>query len=580
MRRLALLCTLLPAIAAARPNIVVFLADDQGWGDLSFNGNTSLATPRIDSIARQGASIDHFFVCPVCAPTRAEFLTGRHYGRTGVRGVTRGEERMNADEQTIAEVFRGAGYATGIFGKWHNGSQPPYHPNSRGFDEFYGFTSGHWGHYFGPELEHNDRVVKGDGYVTDDFTNRAIRFIEQHKDGPFFCYIPYCTPHSPMQVPDEFWTRFRDRQITQLPGQPPRKGMDHYRAALAMVENIDWNVGRVLDHLDRLDLADNTIVVYFSDNGPNGRRWNGGMRGIKGSLEDGGTRSPCHIRWPGTIKPATRITRIAGAVDLLPTLAAAAGIRLESPKPLDGENLTPLLRGETPARPDRYLFGSRGRGGKLAYAVRDQRYRYYSNGELHDITSDPGQKNNIAASQPAVVARMKAAGEAYLAEIRPIQGRPDDRPIPVGVAAATQLPARDGRGTGGVTWSSRHPNCSFFTGWNSTNQSIVWSVEVERAGDYEAILHYTCPDAATGSTIQLGSRTSRTSATIAEAFDPPLQGAEHDRSPRGESYYKDFKPLSLGTITLPAGPADLTLQALEVPGKSVADVRRLVLRRR
>ncbi|HSP44102.1 MAG TPA: sulfatase-like hydrolase/transferase, partial [Luteolibacter sp.] len=257
--------------ADARPNIVVFLADDQGWGDLSIHGNTDLATPRIDSLAQQGATFDRFFVCPVCAPTRAEFLTGRFAARTGVRGVTRGEERLNSDETTIAQVFRAAGYATGIFGKWHNGSQPPYHPSSRGFDEFYGFTSGHHAHYFDPELEHNARLVKGKGYITDDLTDHAIDFIRQKRDAPFFCYIPYCTPHSPMQVPDEFWDRHKNRNPKSGDSNKP-SGNNHHRAALAMVENIDWNVGRVLRTLDELDLAENTIVVYFSDNGPNGSR--------------------------------------------------------------------------------------------------------------------------------------------------------------------------------------------------------------------------------------------------------------------------------------------------------------------
>jgi arylsulfatase A-like enzyme len=584
----ALFAVLLPTACIARPNIVIFLADDQGWGDIGGNGNMSLNTPHIDSLADQGASIQHFFVCPVCAPTRAEFLTGRHSGRTGVRGVTRGEERINADEQTIADVFKSAGYATGIFGKWHNGSQAPYHPNSRGFDEFYGFTSGHWGHYFSPELEHNTRIVKGDGYVTDDFTNKAIKFIEKNKDAPFFCYIPYCTPHSPMQVPDTFWNRFKEKEIKQRPTQLPKKGgnkgIAHNRAALAMVENVDWNVGRVLKRLDELNLSDNTIVIYFSDNGPNGRRWNGGFRGIKGSLDDGGTRSVFNIRWPGRIKKGHRVSQIASVVDLLPTLAATAGIKLNSPQPLDGKNLSPLLFGEVSDWPDRFLFGTKGwgrkRNGKLHYTVRSQRYRYSNNGELHDVTTDPGQTSNIAKQHPAIVKKLKDAGDEYLAQVTPIQGQPDTRPIPVGVAPVTHLPARDGKGTGGVTWSSRHPNCSFFTHWSTPEQSMVWPVEVARAGDYEVIVHYTCPKNDIGSTLELSAGVTKVRAKLTEPFEPPLLGADHDRVPRQESYYKDFKPLTLGVIHLSAGPTLLTLRASHVAGKSVADIRRLVLRRK
>src|SRR3989441_13006163 len=196
------------AATASRPNVLIFLADDQGWGDLSVSGNTNLHTPNIDALARAGASLGRFYVCPVCAPTRAEFLTGRYHPRGGVSGVSTGQERLNTDEKTIAEAFKGAGYATGAFGKWHNGSQWPYHPNARGFDEYYGFTSGHWGQYFDPELDHNGKLVRGKGYITDDLTDHAIEFITQHKDRPFFCYLPFNTPHSPMQVPDRYFEKF------------------------------------------------------------------------------------------------------------------------------------------------------------------------------------------------------------------------------------------------------------------------------------------------------------------------------------------------------------------------------------
>ena len=178
-----------------RPNVLVILTDDQGWGDLSINGNSNLSTPHIDSIGRQGAQFERFFVCAVCAPTRAEFLTGRYHARAGVRGVSTGQERMNLDEHTIAQTFQKAGYATGAFGKWHNGSQAPYHPNSRGFAEYYGFTSGHWAHYFDTEMDHNGELVKGRGYITDDLTNHAMAFIEKNRARPFFFYFPLNTPH-------------------------------------------------------------------------------------------------------------------------------------------------------------------------------------------------------------------------------------------------------------------------------------------------------------------------------------------------------------------------------------------------
>jgi arylsulfatase A-like enzyme len=190
--RIAGLVLLLATAAAAqpRPNVVIFLADDSGWGDYSISGNTMVKTPNIDSIARQGASLDRFFVCAVCAPTRAEFFTGRYHPRTGVRGVSTGAERMNTDEKTLADAFKAAGYATGAFGKWHNGSQWPYHPSARGFEEYYGFTSGHWGEYFDPPLDHNGKAVRGKGYIADDITTHAIEFIEKNASARSYATCP------------------------------------------------------------------------------------------------------------------------------------------------------------------------------------------------------------------------------------------------------------------------------------------------------------------------------------------------------------------------------------------------------
>ena len=221
--------------------------------------------------------IENFYVCQVCAPTRAEFLTGRYYPRTGVSGVSRGQGRLNPDETTIADVFKANGYATGAFGKWHNGTQSPYHPNDRGFDEYYGFTSGHWGywghwgHYFSPPLDHNGKKVRGEGYVVDDFTDHAIAFIDAKQEEPFFCYIPYNTPHSLMMISDECYAKFEGKDPAMQHRDPEREDIMVTRAALAMCENIYWNVGRILKKLDELNLGDDTIVIYFPA-GPHGFR--------------------------------------------------------------------------------------------------------------------------------------------------------------------------------------------------------------------------------------------------------------------------------------------------------------------
>ena len=564
------------AQAADRPNVVVILTDDQGWGDLSLNGNKNLKTPRIDSLARDGARFDRFFVQPVCSPTRAEFLTGRWHPRGGVSGVSTGAERLDLDERTIADAFYAAGYATGCFGKWHNGSQYPYHPNGRGFREYYGFTSGHWGDYFDAPLDHNGRAVTGAGYMTDDLTRRAIDFLKSSAAAgkPSFCYLAYNTPHSPMQVPDTYWNRFSGRDLEHRGGR--NENLDHTRAALAMCENIDDNVGRLLDALKAQGLEKDTIVVYFHDNGPNGARWNGGMKGIKGTSDEGGVRSPLLVRWPGRIAPGTIVKPIAGAVDLYPTLIDMAGIAKAGDKPFDGVSLVPWLLEKSEKAPDRVLFQHW--AGRVS--PRDQRFRLDHTGKLIDMTADPNQTTDAAMRFPADFERLSKAANDWKADVLAELPRPDSRPFTVGYREfeRTWLPARDGVPVGGVKRSAPAPNCSFFTNWTTPDDAMTWSIEVKTPGHYQAIVHYTCPRQDLGASIALTSGPAVWSGRIDVAHDPSLRGQEHDRVPRGsESYVKDFRPMSLGTQRLPAGRFSLQLQATVVTGKRVADVRALEL---
>lgn len=558
---------------AAPPNILVILTDDQGWGDLSVHGNTNLKTPNIDSLARDGALFDRFFVCPVCSPTRAEFLTGRYHPRGGVWSTSTGGERLDLDERTIGDVFKAAGYATGAFGKWHNGSQYPYHPNGRGFEEYYGFTSGHWGDYFSPPLEHNGKPVRGNGYLIDDLTDRVLAFIDHNRERPFFCYVPFNTPHSPMQVPDRYWDRFKNAELPLRHIGMGQEDLVMTRAALAMCENIDDNVGRILRKLDERKLADNTIVLYFSDNGPNSWRWNGGMKGRKASTDEGGVRSPLLVRWPGRIKPGTKIQPIAAAIDLLPTLTDLAGVKLGDGKPLDGISVAPLLRGEKIDWPDRMIF-SHWSG---SVSVRTQQYRLDSAGKLFDPVKDPGQKHDLSRDEPEVARKLSDAVANWRRDVLS-ELKKEDRPFPVGRGPMpTTLPARDGVPHGNVQRSAKAPNCSFFTHWTSPDDRITWDVDIGTTGRYEVVVHYTCAAADVGSTVEL-SLGNRIEAKVTEAHDPPLYGEKNDRAPRGpESYMKEFKPLKMGTIDLKAGRGTLTLRALNVVGKQVMDVRSLVL---
>lgn len=586
------------SVFAERPNVVVFLADDAGWGDYSHSGNRMVSTPNIDSIAQGGVSLDRFFVQPVCAPTRAEFLTGRWHGRGGVRGVSTGQERLDLDEKTVADAFKSAGYATGAFGKWHNGSQWPYHPMARGFDEYFGHTSGHWGEYFDAPLEDNGKMIRTQGYIVDVCTDRAIGFIDRNKDKPFVCYIPFTTPHSPWAAPEADWQRFKNMPISQKATAASSEVADETRCALAMLENQDRNVGRVLERLAQHGLRDNTIVVYFSDNGPNSHRWAGGMKGKKGNTDEGGVRSVCYIRWPEKLPAGHTVAQISCAVDLLPTLTALAGVKRVGDKPLDGLDLTPLLVKQDINWPERMIFNTWAAGA----SVRTQTHRLDAAGKLYDMIADPGQISPINDQQPELAGSLFTALKSWrqdvygtaadtpsnAAQVQNTKKKTnggggnsvDPRPIPVGYREfpITMLPARDGEPRGSVQRSSGAPNCSYFVNWTSREDRMVWLLDVHTAGNYTVTIDYTCKVPDMGSTIELSFKDAKLSGKVEPGWDPPLY-TNQDTLPRpqGESQMKEFRTLVLGQVALPAGNGPLTLRAIDIPGETVMDVRRITL---
>jgi len=563
--------------ADKRPNIILIVADDQGWGDLSFHGNTNLSTPNIDALAKYGVSFENFYVQPVCSPTRAELMTGRHFPRTGVYSTSSGGERMNYDETTLAELLKEVGYQTAAYGKWHSGMQPPYHPNSRGFDDFYGFASGHWGNYFSPMLEHNGKIVKGNGFLVDDLTDHGLDFIETNKEEPFFLYLPFNTPHSPMQVPDAYWNRFADKELKLYSEDRETEDVTFTKAALAMVENIDYNVGRITTKLRKLYLEDDTIVIYLTDNGPNSYRWNGGMRGRKGATDEGGVRSPLYMQWTDFLEPGKKINNIAAAIDLVPTLASMVDVDPVTSKPMDGKNLTPLLFEKGMEWDDRIIFNHW--NGKTS--LRTQNYRLDDENRLYDISKDRGQKKDISEQRPKLTDSLKKAKKDWLEAVKPLTADTDERSFTLGHPdfAYTQLPMRDAVAHGNIKRSNRHPNDTFFTNWKSTKDSITWDVEVLADGQFEVELYYTCSEKNIGSVVELSLDESKIAKKITEAHDPPLTGMENDRSPRIESYVKDFKPMNLGNMVLKKGKGLLTLKALEISGEELGDVRLLMFRR-
>jgi arylsulfatase A-like enzyme len=572
----------------AFPNIILFLTDDQGWGDLSINGNKDMYTPNIDQMALDGVRFDRFFVSPVCSPTRAEILTGRHHVRTGVYDVSLGGERINIDEETIADVFKTSGYKTAAYGKWHNGMQAPYHPNTRGFEDFYGFCSGHWGNYFSPVLEKNGELVKGKGFIIDDFTNHGIEFIKRNKDNPFFLYLPFNTPHSPMQVPDKFWNKFEDKELTQKGsmsktlednsiGTNRTKGTNHTKAALAMCENIDWNVGRILKTLESLDIDKNTIIVFLSDNGPNGHRWNAGMKGIKGSTNEGGVRSPMIINWKGMIPKGKVVNIIAAGIDLLPTLKDLAGIKAKPKNKLDGLSLKKLIFEKNIKWDDRYIYNYwRGR-----LSIRSQNFRLDNKNNLYDMNIDPNQLKDISLDRKEIIDSMKKIKTKWKNEVLSHLKTKDDRAFIIGHPELrnTQIPARDAKVNGLIKRSNYYPNCSYMTNWVNIEDTITWDAEVAEDGKFEVIVYYTCARDALGSEIELSFLDSRVSNTIKKHHNPEEFGKKNDRSPRIESYVKDFIPLKMGVINLKKGKGTLVLRALKKNGKELMDFRLLMLKR-
>lgn len=433
-----MLSALLPnvnASSATRPNVVLILTDDQGWGDVGYNGNVKLNTPRIDQLSRESTSLDQFSTYPSCSPTRAGLMTGRHCYRTGVTEVLGGNFMMHADEITIAELLRDAGYSTGIFGKWHLGPNYPLRPNDQGFDEALVHKGGGIGQpagppgntYYDPVLEHNGVSERYTGYCDDIFADATVDFIRDHSEEPFFAYYSTPLPHFPLVVPDALADPYREMGLHE-----------HNALTYGMIASVDRNVGRIMDVLDELGLDENTILIFMSDNGPRTRRtkndkypdrYVGGLRGTKTSVYENGIRVPFLIRWPGHFEAGRKLDTLAGHLDVLPTLAEACGVSLPTDRAIDGLSLLSHLEGKQDKLPDRRLFYQLHAGPEpfryVHFAVRTARYKLVSPDdnphivydppserkiksmlgslELYDIQKDPSEINNIASAHPDIV---------------------------------------------------------------------------------------------------------------------------------------------------------------------------------
>ena len=555
-------------VAEKKLNIIFILTDDQGWGDLGVTGNPYLKTKNIDQLANKGALFTSFYVGPVCSPTRAEILTGRYHPKSGVYSTSQGGERIDLDEILFPQYFQENGYATGAFGKWHNEQQHPYHPNARGFDEFYGYCSGHLGSYFDADLEHNGTFVKSKGYLTDVLTNKALTFIEENQNNPFFVFLPLNTPHRPMQVPDRWWNKFKDIDLNESMSEVEK---NHTRAAYAMIENIDWNVGKIIKKLEALNISENTLVVFLGDNGPNGNRWNDSLKGIKGSTDEGGVKSSLIMYLPGKIKNA-EITQLSGSIDLAPTLIDLANIKSFGHN-MDGISLSPFLKGNK-SQYNRALFqhwfGN--------VSVRIPTFRLDKDNVLYNIDLDPKQLNPIENK------RLKDSlihlKQEWVDEVLSQTPNVDKRPIPISGnnKLISVLPARDARLYGDkIKRSNRWPNDSFLFEWKSNDSYAYWPVEVEKSGYYSVSVYCTTSNEALGTELLVYANDDFVSTEIVDVFDPSLRGFEHDRVIRNESYVKDFKKVDLPNIYLEKGPLEIKLKKQAREDAPGVDFKMLVL---
>lgn len=489
MLRLAPLLLLLAfASQEKRPNVLLIMTDDQGYGDLGCHGNAQIRTPNLDALAKQSFRFESFHVSPVCSPTRSSLLTGRYNYRTGVVDTYIGRSMMHADELTLAELLGSAGYRTGIFGKWHLGDNYPLRAQDQGFQETLTIRGGGIGqpsdppggdHYTDATMVRGGKPVKTKGYCSDVFTDAVIDFVAAQKGKPFFAYVPFNAPHSPLEVPESYLKPYRDAGLPDVTAR-----------VYAMVTNIDDNVGRLLKKLDELQLADDTVVIFLTDNGPQQERYNAGMRAHKGTVFEGGIRVPFFLRWPALRKEPRVVKELMAHIDVTPSLLDACGVAPPKDRKIDGRSFLPLLKDEKAAWPEREIFAQWHRGdvpemGRQA-AARDSRWKaVWTNPRarpmLFDLQSDPAEKIDVAAERADVAERLTRAYELWFEDMRKTR----EFAPPRIVLDSTQedpvlLTRQDWRG----------PKA----GWGKDSNGF-WLVDIRKEPKYDVTLRFRAPGA-------------------------------------------------------------------------------------
>ena len=400
-------------VADARPNIVLILADDLGYGSLGAYGEKEIPTPNIDSIAKNGAKMTNGYVsCPICAPTRAGLMTGRYQQRFGFEHNPGPARQANdnfglpIDQTTIAEVLKKNGYRTGMFGKWHLGYKPELQPTARGFDEFYGFLSGARSYFPGRRTDpilRGTKQVPDPEYLTEALAQEAVAFMGQKSDKPFFVYLPFNAVHAPMEAPAKYTDPFPELTGTR-------------KTYAGMQAGLDAAVGKVLDAIKKKGVEKNTVVFFLSDNGGPTQQTtssNKPLRGVKGQMYEGGIRVPFMVQWQGKVKPGTVVQDPCFSLDIFPTVLEIAGISKEEQKEKqDGRSLMPALQGSQSAKSPRAIFWRMG----AQFAVRSGDWKMVSSRgrvELFNLKSDMAETSDLSASEPEKLKELQALYAAW-----------------------------------------------------------------------------------------------------------------------------------------------------------------------
>ena len=479
------------AQAAKRPNVVLVITDDQGYGDLSCHGNPVLNTPHLDKLHSESVRLTDYHVAPTCSPTRAALITGHWTNRTGVWHTIMGRSMLRDNEVTIGQIMSDGGYHTAMFGKWHLGDNFPYRPEDRGFQEVLrhggggvGQTPDYWDNaYFDGSYFHNGKPMPVKGFCTDVFFDYAKRFIKKVKDGdkPFFVYLCTNAPHGPMHAPVKSSAPYAKQGV-------------NVANFFGMISNIDDNVGAMRAFLKEEGLTDNTIFIFTTDNGTSSGAHihNNGMRGKKGSEYDGGHRVPFFIHWPkGGLTKGRDVDMITSYVDIVPTLIDYCNVPTPKGVKFDGVNIRPLIEGrQEETWPDRILVTDSQRVRDpikwRKSAVMTDQWRLVNGKELFEINADPGQKTNLAKQHPAVVSRLAKFYEAWWQELVPTFGQPTAIYLghPAPSANPVTLTCHDWIADGSTPWNQRHIR----NAEKKPRNTGFWAVDVKSAGEYSVEL--------------------------------------------------------------------------------------------